>query len=238
MHFNAVYNGSEVTHYRDASLFTSGKSHYERLFKDIRSAKKCIYVEFYTIHHDPVGEAFVNELAKKAREGVEVLVMCDFIANLSTPRKMFDPLTHAGGQVIRVKPYLTHYRSHRKIVVIDHEISYIGGMNIGKQYANMAKVKNPWRDTQVRLEGVCSLVLEKYFLTDWLCSVKRSGRSDAVHRPSFRISPARQGMLLLPARLLVPTRLIFPERLRSPAGSASLLSAGWTTTAKPSKCAT
>ena len=108
--------------------------------------------------------------------------MCDFIANLSTPRKMFDPLTHAGGQVIRVKPYLTHYRSHRKIVVIDHEISYIGGMNIGKQYANMAKVKNPWRDTQVRLEGVCSLVLEKYFLTDWLCSVKRSGRSDAVSR--------------------------------------------------------
>lgn len=182
MHFNAVYNGSEVTHYRDAFLFTSGKSHYERLFKDIRSAKKCIYVEFYTIHHDPVGEAFVNELAKKAREGVEVLVMCDFIANLSTPRKMFDPLTHAGGQVIRVKPYLTHYRSHRKIVVIDHEISYIGGMNIGKQYANMAKVKNPWRDTQVRLEGVCSLVLEKYFLTDWLCSVKRSGRSDAVSR--------------------------------------------------------
>ena len=79
--------------------------------------------------------------------------MCDFIANLSTPRKMFDPLTHAGGQVIRVKPYLTHYRSHRKIVVIDHEISYIGGMNIGKQYANMAKVKNPWRDTQVRLEA-------------------------------------------------------------------------------------
>lgn len=182
MHFNSVYNGSQVTHYRNASLFTSGKSHYERLFEDVRSAKKCIYAEFYTIHHDPVGEAFVNELAKKAREGVDVLVMCDFIANLSTPRKMFDPLTAAGGRVIRVKPYLTHYRSHRKIVVIDHGISYIGGMNIGKQYANMAKVKNPWRDTQVRLEGVCSLVLEKYFLTDWLCAVRRYDRSDAVSR--------------------------------------------------------
>lgn len=182
MHFNAVYNESEVTHYRDASLFTSGKSHYESLFQDIRAAKQCIYVEFYTIHHDPVGEAFVSELAAKAREGVEVLVMCDFIANLSTPRRMFAPLISAGGRVIRVKPYLTHYRSHRKIVVIDHEISYIGGMNIGKQYANMAKVKNPWRDTQVRLEGACSLVLEKYFLTDWLCSVKRCDRSDAVAR--------------------------------------------------------
>lgn len=100
---------------------------------------------------------------------------------------MFAPLTSAGGRVIHVKPYLTHYRSHRKIVVIDHEISYIGGMNIGKQYANMTKVKNPWRDTQVRLEGACSLVLEKYFLTDWLCSVKRCDRSDAVARRSIRI---------------------------------------------------
>lgn len=198
MHFNAVYNDSEVTRYQDAALFTSGKSHYESLFQDIRTARQCIYVEFYTIHHDPVGEAFVQELVAKAREGVEVLVMCDFIANLSTPRKMFDPLTSAGGRVIRVKPYLTHYRSHRKIVVIDHTISYIGGMNIGKQYANMAKVKNPWRDTQVRLTGACSLVLEKYFLTDWLCSVKRSDRSDAAARLNAAANRADQKTAHIP----------------------------------------
>ena len=95
------------------------------------------------IHHDMVGEKLVELLTKKAKEGVEIWVMCDFIANLSTPKKMFRPLVDAGGKVVRVKPYFTHYRSHRKIVSIDQKIAYIGGMNIGKQYTNMDKVKNP-----------------------------------------------------------------------------------------------
>ncbi len=179
-HFNFTYNDSRLTCYDHAELFTSGVCHYERLFEDIKQARDCIFVEFYTIHHDRVGEAFANALAEKAREGVDVFVLCDFIANLSSPPKMFRPLTDAGGKLIRVKPYLTHYRSHRKIVSIDHQIAYIGGMNIGEQYANMAKVKNPWRDTQVRLTGACVGVLDQYFLTDWICSVKQRDWGNTV----------------------------------------------------------
>ncbi len=97
-----------------------------------------------------------------------VLVMCDFIANLATPRRMFQPLVAAGGKVIRIKPYLAHYRSHRKIVTIDHQIGYIG-----KQYANLAQKKNPWRDTQIRLTGACTANLDACFMTDFLCAVRR-----------------------------------------------------------------
>jgi len=178
--FNRTYNQSRLTSYQQASLYTSGKEHYLQLFEDIKGAKSCIYIEFYTIHHDEVGQALVSALAKKAAEGVEVLVLCDFIANLSTPKKMFQPLLDAGGKVIRVKPYITHYRSHRKIVAIDHRAGYIGGMNIGRQYANLAKVKNPWRDTQIRLEGECVGVLDEYFLTDWLASVHQRDWDQAV----------------------------------------------------------
>lgn len=127
MRFNATYNNSKITCYDSAELFTTGESHYRALFQDIREAKECIYIEFYTIQHDLMGEALVKALTEKAREGVTVLVMCDFIANLSTPDKMFRPLREAGGRVIRLKPYLTHYRSHRKIVAIDHQVGYIGG---------------------------------------------------------------------------------------------------------------
>ena len=169
--FNSVYNKSELTSYQSIDLLPDGESHYRKLFADIQEARECIYIEFYTIHHDLMGEALVKALTEKARDGVRVLVMCDFLANVSTPRKMFRPLLEAGGSVIRLKPYFTHYRSHRKIVAIDHRISYIGGMNIGKQYANLARKKNPWRDTQVRMEGACTLVLEDYFLTDWLSAV-------------------------------------------------------------------
>ena len=173
MQFNATYNNSPVTCYDDYRLLTSGEAHYRALFQDIKEAKECIYVLFYTIHHDLMGEALVKALTEKAKEGVTVLVMCDFIANISTPAKMFRPLVDAGGKVIRVKPYLTHYRSHRKIVAIDHRIGYIGGMNIGKQYANLAEKKNPWRDTQIRLTGACVATLDAYFMTDLLCAVHR-----------------------------------------------------------------
>ena len=170
--FNSTYNSSEITSYDNAKIFTDGESHYRSLFADIKNAKECIYAEFYTIHDDVMGRAFIEALAKKAREGVTVMVLCDFIANFSVPLEMYKPLKEAGGKLIRVKPYLTHYRSHRKIVAIDHEIGYIGGMNIGKQYANLAKVKNPWRDTQIRLEGVCTSILDEYFLNDWLCAAR------------------------------------------------------------------
>lgn len=195
MQFNANYNNSPVTCYDDHQVFITGEAHYRALFQDIKEAKENIYVLFYTIHHDVMGEALVKALTEKAKEGVTVLVMCDFIANLSAPRKMFRPLVEAGGKVVRVKPYLTHYRSHRKIVTIDHKIGYIGGMNIGKQYANLAEKKNPWRDTQIRLTGACTATLDAYFMTDFLCAVRRRDWEDmvkhmeSIQMPQQRISP-------------------------------------------------
>ena len=190
MQFNATYNNSPATCYDDYRLLISGEAHYRALFQDIKEAEECIYVLFYTIHHDVMGEALVKALTEKAKEGITVLVMCDFIANLSTPAKMFRPLVAAGGKVIRVKPYLTHYRSHRTIVAIDHRIGYIGGMNIGKQYANLAEKKNPWRDTQIRLTGACVATLDAYFMTDLLCAVHRKDWEYMVkYMESLRIPP-------------------------------------------------
>ena len=193
MQFNTNYNNSPVTCYDDYRLFVNGETHYRALFQDLKEAKENIYVLFYTIHHDVMGEALVKTLTEKAKEGVTVLVMCDYIANLSTPRKMFKPLVEAGGKVIRVKPYLTHYRSHRKIVTIDHKIGYIGGMNIGKQYANLAEKKNPWRDTQIRLTGACTAILDAYFMTDFLCTVRRKDWEDMVkHMESIHLPEQRK----------------------------------------------
>ena len=178
--FNLNYNNSELTSFDSAKIYTSGESHYRQLFEDIKNAKEAIYIEFYTIHNDLMGEALCKNLTLKAKEGVKIFVMCDFIANIPTPNKMFKELREAGAKVIRVKPFLTHFRLHRKIVVIDHKIAYIGGMNIGKQYANLAKVKNPWRDTQVRLTGACVNVLSEYFLSDYICSIRNRDFEDTV----------------------------------------------------------
>ena len=180
-YFNYCYNNARLTCYNSYDFYLDGKSHYEKLFSDIENASECIYVEFYTIHNDVVGHKFVELLTKKANEGLDVFVMMDFIANISDGPKMFREFKKAGGKLIRIKPFLTHFRSHRKIVVIDHEISYIGGMNIGKKYINMSKKKNPWRDTQIRLVGPCSSTLDEYFLKDWLASIKRRDWDQTVN---------------------------------------------------------
>lgn len=176
--FNAAYNQSLLTTFDDARFLISGKAHYEKLFRDIAEAEKSIHIEFFTVHPDEVGRAFISALSKKAGEGVNVTLICDFFANAGTPEKFFKPLINAGGYVKRVKRSLTHFRSHRKIVTIDEKIAYIGGMNIGRQYADLAKAKSPWRDTQIRLTGACVGVLENYINLDTVCSMNKKEYSE------------------------------------------------------------
>lgn len=165
--FNEVYNDSPLTVCESTEIFTKGKDLYAKLFSDIRNAKESVYVNFYTIHDDRVGNAFLNLLCEKASEGVRVWLMCDFVTSFVGPSKLFKKLKQCGGSIRTMKPYLTHYRDHRKIVIIDEEIGYIGGMNIGEQYADMHKKKTPWRDTQIRITGQGIFMLIYYFMTDW-----------------------------------------------------------------------
>lgn len=170
---NINHNQSPLVFCDYPQILPTGASHYKALFEDIRNAKKQILIEFYTIHNDHVGHALVELLTEKAKQGVEVKVLFDFLANITSPPKMFRSLQEAGGEVYRLKPFFTHFRSHRKIVAVDEEIGYIGGMNIGKQYINLGKKKKPWRDTQVRITGTGVAMLRYYFFKDWACTIPR-----------------------------------------------------------------
>ncbi|MCC8073762.1 MAG: PLDc N-terminal domain-containing protein [Clostridiales bacterium] len=97
--FNKNYNNSVLTFYDEKEIFTTGKEHYESLFNDLENAKESIHIQYYTVHNDSIGKRFIEILAKKAREGVEVLLMCDYLANITTPRKFFKPLIKANGHV-------------------------------------------------------------------------------------------------------------------------------------------
>lgn len=171
--FNLNYSHGLITKYNEIETIISGKEKYNRLFKDIKEAQKSIHIEYYSIHNDEVGIALVEALTKKAEQGLDIKVMFDKMGSITTPMKMFNPLIKSGGKVRSVKPYFTHYRNHRKIVVIDGKIAYIGGMNIGKQYANLGKKKNPWRDTHIRIRGDGVYVLQYYFLGDWIFANKK-----------------------------------------------------------------
>ncbi|MBC8060638.1 MAG: cardiolipin synthase [Clostridiaceae bacterium] len=155
------------------TIFTLGKDKYDALLKDIESATDSIHILYYMINNDNIGKKIVDSLTKKAVEGVTVRLLYDHIGSLHTPSRMFNGLKKAGGKVYRFFPlsfgtyFRINYRNHRKIVIIDGKIGYVGGMNIGDEYMGLHKRINPWRDTHLRITGTSVHSLQERFLMDW-----------------------------------------------------------------------
>lgn len=172
MTFNERYANAFLTQHNKVDIFTNGKDMFSSLFADLRSAKETIHIVFYGIHLDELGIEFKNILTQCALKGVEVKVLYDTLGSFGTNRRKFRQLHEAGGKTKGIKPLLTHFRNHRKIVVIDGKIGYTGGMNIGTQYLGMVEIKSPWRDTHIRIEGDAVNGLQYYFFYDWFYANK------------------------------------------------------------------
>ena len=142
------------------------------LVADLESARDHIHFEFFKFEDDPSGRRVAEVLMRKARSGVAVRVQYDDLGNLGR-KKFYKELKAAG---IQVKPFLAltlpfiseniNFRNHRKIVVIDGRIGYLGGMNIAERYG-AGLPWGPWRDTHLRIEGPAVAELQTSFLCDW-----------------------------------------------------------------------
>lgn len=155
-------------------IYTEGNHLFDKMIEDIKNAHSSIHIEFYTFYDDKIGHRVLNELIKKAKQGLKVRVIYDSWGSMGNKHKFFDPLREAGGLV---EPFLhTHsaimdfrlnFRDHRKIVVIDGKYGYIGGFNIGDQYLNRKKKFGHWRDTHLRIAGSAVHNLQAQFILDW-----------------------------------------------------------------------
>lgn len=153
-------------------IFYNGRQFIEQLLKDIQAAQKHVHLEMYIFEEDAVGKRIAEALKKKVREGVEVRLLFDDVGCWKVKDKFFKSIAAAGVKVRAFQPVrfpaLTNkvnYRNHRKIVVIDGQQGYIGGMNIAERYAPENGAE--WRDAQLRIEGESVADLQRLFLTDW-----------------------------------------------------------------------
>lgn len=162
----------------EVELFTDGKELFNKMFDDIKNAKETINIEFYIINNDDLGNKFFDLLEEKAKEGVEVRVIYDEIGSSRIGVKNIRRLRKAGGKIGAFLPsklkfiskYVStriNYRNHRKIVVIDGKVGYIGGFNVGDEYLGLNKKFGYWRDTHLRIDGSAARELQWRFLTDW-----------------------------------------------------------------------
>lgn len=172
---NAQGNKSPLTFTKSAKIYCWGEDLFKDMLADMEAARHSICVESFIIHNDATGTALMDLLCQKAQQGLEVKLLYDDVGSILTPNSFFHRLIKAGGQVeafFPVKwrlPLSINFRNHRKITVIDGEIGYMGGVNIGDEYANCSanKKKPLWRDTHIRVTGSTVMELHSIFLVDW-----------------------------------------------------------------------
>lgn len=150
-------------------LLIDGKAIFESIFDGIDAAEDYLLVQFYILRDDKRGRDLQRRLIRRAQEGVRVYVLFDSIGSLDLSRSYISELTEAG---VEVRSFFQHeswidrfrlnFRNHRKLVVADGRVAWVGGLNIGDEYES-----DGWRDAQVRVEGPAVLNMQLSFLEDW-----------------------------------------------------------------------
>lgn len=171
-----LLNNSEapITVNNEATVLINGYETFREMLKSINEAKHHIHMEYFIIKDSDIGRRFQRALIKKAKEGLEVRIIYDAVGCWRLKENFFGPLKEAG---VKLKPFLPvtlpffgnrlNYRNHRKILVVDGKIGFVGGINIGDEYLGKNKKMGFWRDTHLRLKGEAVYLLQVIFLRDW-----------------------------------------------------------------------
>jgi cardiolipin synthase len=196
----------------EVQIYTEGSSVFEAMLAAIEGARETIYLETYIWKGDELGERFKEALVRKAREGVAVYLIYDTFANLVVPKSF---LRFPGE--LNVLPYRAwrrpwhaldfrrYGRDHRKILVVDDTIGFVGGYNIGELY------RTRWRDTHLRLVGPEVDDLVHAFVDFW--NVNRSSHHPVLELPSRAWSAELRAYRNDPVRLIFPIRSIYIEAI-------------------------
>jgi cardiolipin synthase len=166
--------GGETISGNELTLEFEGPATFEAWLDSIVAARKFVYFENYLVRDDAVGRRFRDALIAKAREGVPVHLIHDWVGCWATPSAFWKPFREAGVHVRAFNPpasALTHpfgalQRDHRKLVVVDGEVAHLGGLCVGQEWAG-TPTRAPWRDTGIRIEGPAALTAARAFESMW-----------------------------------------------------------------------
>jgi len=167
-----------LTFDNDVEILVNGEQKFKRLRTDLRNAQNHIHLEYFVLFSDELGSEIMDILCSKAEEGVTVRLIYDDVGS-SITSKYKRKMTESGVNHFPFMPVLfsnstskLNYRDHRKIVVIDGTIGYVGGINLDKKYDNTFENDRYWRDTHLRIDGGAVGSLQSSFLLSWNFSSK------------------------------------------------------------------
>ena len=178
-------------------IMTDGYAFFPELLRDIAKATHHIHIDMYIFEDDALGYLVADALIDKARQGVMVRVIVDDVGCWKVSHEFFEYMREEGIEVAAYLPVRfpsftskVNYRNHRKLIVIDGKVGYIGGMNIALRYVK-GTGEQPWRDTMLRISGGAVYGLQRAFLIDWYF-VDRTLITNRVYYPSQLITNSEQ----------------------------------------------
>lgn len=164
----------------EVCLLIDGEQTFDAILGAIEEARRYVLVQFFIVRDDGLGTRLRELLERKAREGVRVYFLYDEIGSHHLPRRYVRSLRGVG---VEVHPFHStqgpsnrfqiNFRNHRKIVVVDGRVGFVGGHNVGDEYLGGSRRYGPWRDTHVRLAGPSVLSLQIVFLGDYYWATQR-----------------------------------------------------------------
>lgn len=165
---------SPITMCNSTEIYSDGETTFKAILEAMEQAKDHIHLEYYIVHHDTIGMVFQELMLRKAKEGVKVRLMVDGLGSYKLKNEYVDKLRAGGVEVCWFFPiraaFFTknlNYRNHRKIVVVDGLVGFLGGINIGDEYLGRNPRFGFWRDTHMRLYGDAVYFLQQTFMNDW-----------------------------------------------------------------------
>ncbi len=173
-------DGLDVVTADRAEIFPTGQEKFSRLKADLVAAQRFIHVQYFIWEDDELTDALTEILKERAQAGVQVRFLYDYLGSKAWDKKKLEALVPLGVKVAKDVASLAHlnYRDHRKIVVIDGEIGYTGGYNVGQEYVDGGERFARWRDTHVRVTGQVVGELEALFAVRWFDQTKEDVLTD------------------------------------------------------------
>ena len=185
-------------------LLIDGEATFESIFTGIDAAQHYILLQFYIVRDDALGQKISARLIEKANAGVLVYFLYDEIGSIGLSSSFLGALRAAG---IKVSTFNTtkglrnhfqiNFRNHRKIVVVDGLVAWVGGNNIGDEYLGRDKSVGRWRDTHIRIEGPATIPIQLSFVEDWHWATD-TALNDLAWNP-VEMPDAKAGVLVIPS---------------------------------------
>ncbi|MFB6800647.1 cardiolipin synthase [Peribacillus butanolivorans] len=195
---------SPISFTTETRILTNGEETFSNIIQELKKAKHHIHLEYYIVRDDHIGGVLKDVLIQKVREGVKVRFIYDAVGSWKLARSYIYELRNVGVEIVAFGPLRLpllnnkfNFRNHRKIIVIDGSVGFMGGLNIGDEYLGRNPNFGFWRDTHLMVKGEAVRTLQLIFLQDWYYSTDHSFLSDEYLQTSLPLHHEHGGVQMI-----------------------------------------